>query len=85
MMCHTAWMIRAASTASGRLVNIGVRNSSVTMVATQVTRLETCERAPAPSLTADADMLAAAIIPPNRALPRLTAACARSSWSASTS
>ena len=70
MMCQTAWMMSAASTASGRLVKTGVRSRSVTIVAAQVTRLATCERAPAASLTADADMLPAAIIPPDEGAAR---------------
>ena len=55
------------------------------MVTTQVTRFVTCERAPAPSLTAEADMLPAAIMPPNRALNTFATAWAFSSWLASTS
>ena len=39
----------------------------------------TCVRAPAPSLTADADMLPPAIMPPNSALAMLANACAFSS------
>jgi len=80
-MCQTAWMMRAASTASGRLVKSGVRKSRVTIVAAQATRLATCVRAPAPSFTADPDMPPAASIPPNRPLARFTTACALSSWS----
>ena len=41
MMCHTAWMISAASTASGKAANNGVRNRTVTIVTTQVTRFAT--------------------------------------------
>ena len=85
MICQTAWMIRAASTASGSGANKGVRKSKVMIVTTQVTRFVTWERAPAPSLTAEADMLPAAIIPPNSALNRFAAAWAFSSWLASTS
>ncbi len=85
MMCQTAWMISAPSTASGRVANSGVRNSSVTIVATQVTRLATCVWAPAPSLTAEPDIPPAASIPPNRELRTFVAAWALSSWLASTS
>ena len=84
-MCQTAWMINAASTASGSVVNKGVRKSTVTIVTTQVTRFVTWERAPAPSLTAEADMLPAAIMPPNSALTTLATAWAFNSWFASTS
>ena len=41
IMCHTAWMISAASTASGKVANNGVRNRTVTIVTTQVTRFAT--------------------------------------------
>ena len=85
MMCQTAWMIRAASTASGKVVKRGVRKSRVTIVTAHATRSATWVRAPAPSLTAEADMLPPAIIPPKRALARLVTAWAFSSWSASTS
>jgi len=68
--CQSAWMIRAASTASGSGANKGVRKSRVTIVTIQATRFATCVRAPAPSLTADADMLPPAIMPPNRPLTR---------------
>ena len=79
MMCHTAWMISAPRTASGSEANSGVRNSTVTMVTTHVTRLATCVRAPAPSLTADADMPPPAIMPPKSALATFANALAFSS------
>ena len=84
-MCQTAWMISAPSTASGRVANSGVRNSSVMTVATHATRFATWVWAPAPSLTAEPDMPPAASIPPNRELRMLVAAWALSSWLASTS
>jgi len=64
---QTAWMMSAPRTASGSRREQRSEKSRVTKVATQVTRLLTCVRAPAPSFTADADMLPPTIMPPKSA------------------
>ena len=60
-------MISAASTASGRSLNTGVRTSTVTRISTAATSGDSSERAPAPSLTADCDRLPPPARPPTQA------------------
>ena len=62
---ETAWMISAASTASGRSVNRGVNATTVTRLSTAAMTGDISVRAPAPSLTADWDRLPPQASPPS--------------------
>ena len=78
--CETAWMISAASTASGRSVNSGVSAMTVTRLSAAAMIGDTWVRAPAPSLTADWDRLPPQARPPSTPEPRLARPSAIISW-----
>ena len=73
-------MMRAASTASGRSVNSGVKATTVTIARTHATTLDISDFAPAPSLTADCDRLPPAASPFRKPEPMLAKPRATSSW-----
>ncbi len=79
----TASMMIAPRTASGSFEKIGARKSSVKMTKPPWARLDTCDRAPAPSLTGLFDRLPLLKIPWNTLDDTFDMPWASNSWSTS--